>query len=146
MNNNDLFRLLIKSYYENSFKEAINSLLQENMDNKAQMSKILAALCGVEANYTGPAYVEDLEKAIKNYTSDHKVVTKIKSCGMECSGSSGKTNCQNICHFDAIFVEEENHTTFIDHDKCIGCGFCVDACPNNCYMDKVEFIPLLNSL
>jgi Na+-translocating ferredoxin:NAD+ oxidoreductase RNF subunit RnfB len=146
MNYNDLFKTIVKAYYENHFEEVVNKLLQTNEDDKEHVSKVIAALCGVEVNASNTSYAAELKKAIMNYTANHKVVTKIKPCSLNCSVSEGKTSCQNACHFDAIVIDEEKHTTFIDNEKCTDCGFCVDACPNNCFMDKVEFMPLINSL
>lgn len=146
MNKNFLFKTIVKAYYENRFEEAVNTLLRENGDNKEQVSKIIAAICGVEVTYSNTTYAEDLKKAIEAYTSNHKVVTKIKPCSMECTVFGKKSCCEQVCHFDAIVIDEEKHTTFIDYNKCTDCGFCVDACPSSCYMDKIEFIPLINSL
>jgi Na+-translocating ferredoxin:NAD+ oxidoreductase RNF subunit RnfB len=146
VNKTNTFKTLIKAYYENRFEETINSLLIENESNKEYVSKVIAALCGVEVNQNSIIYVEELKKAILNYTPSNKVVTKVKSCVMECSTLEGKISCRDICPFDAIVIDEEKHTTFMDNDKCTDCGFCVEACPSNCYMDKVQFLPLINSL
>jgi Fe-S-cluster-containing hydrogenase component 2 len=146
LNKNYLFKTIVKAYYENRFDEVVTSLLQEKEDNKEEASKIIAALCGVEVTYSSTAYAEELKRAIASYSSNHKVVTKVKPCSMECSASGEKISCEQVCHFNAIVIDEERHTTFIDNDKCIDCGFCVDVCPINCYMDKIQFIPLVNLL
>jgi Fe-S-cluster-containing hydrogenase component 2 len=141
-----LLKTIVKAHYDNRFEEVINNLLHENENNKEQVSKIISALCGVEVNYSSTDYAQELKNAIVGYSSNHKIVTKIKPCNMECSASGEKTSCEKVCHFDAIVIDEEKHTTFIDNDKCIDCGLCVDACPVSCYMDKVQFIPLMNLL
>lgn len=146
MNKNYLFKAIVKSYYENRFEETVNTLLNENENSKEQLAQIIAALCGVEVKYSTTAYAEELKKAIESYSSNHKVVTKIKTCSLECKKDNQQTRCQEACHFNAIVVDEEKHTTFIDDEKCTDCGFCVDACPYGNYMDKIEFIPLLKSL
>lgn len=38
-------------------------------------------------------------------------------------------DCERVCEYDAIRME--NGVAVIDKDKCIGCGVCVKACPNN---------------
>lgn len=146
MNKSNLFKTIVKAYYENRFEETVNSLLLENEGNKEQVSRIIAALCGVEANYSDTGYAEALKNAIKSYTANHKVVAKIKPCSLECTCLEGNISCLNICPFDAVIMDKDKNTTYIDSEKCTECGFCVDACPINCYMDKVEFLPLINSL
>jgi Fe-S-cluster-containing hydrogenase component 2 len=146
MNKNYLFKTLVKAYYENRFEEVVNSLLEENQENKEQLSQLIAALCGVEVKYLNTAYAQELKKAIISYNSNQKVVTKIKDCSLECIHAGEETCCQKACHFDAVMVDNEKHTAYIDNSKCTDCGFCVDVCPNSCFMDKVEFIPLINSL
>lgn len=43
---------------------------------------------------------------------------------MQCEDAA----CQNICPVNAI-TKDENGTTLINFDKCIGCKMCVSACP-----------------
>lgn len=35
--------------------------------------------------------------------------------------------CLEVCQFDALSVIEE--VIVLDHDKCVNCGLCQDACP-----------------
>lgn len=146
MNHNDLFKTLVKAYYENHFEATINSLLSDESEDKEYLTKVISALCGVDVNNEGISYNEALKEAITNYASDHKIVIKLKECSMECKTEDGKTNCQKVCAFEAIKVDKEKHTTIIDSTKCIECGFCIEACPNKNFMDKVEFLPLMNLL
>jgi len=142
---NETFKTLIKSYQDDNFENKVKELLsQENID-KNELSSIISSLCGVEVGFSNN-YTEDLKKAIKSYVSSNKVVNKVKHCDMECVNKPGKTHCQASCPFDAILIDSECNTTYIDNDKCTDCGFCVDACPTGALMDKVEFIPLLNLL
>jgi iron only hydrogenase large subunit-like protein len=142
---NELFKTLIKSYYEDNFETKVKDLLSKDDINKNELSSIISSLCGVQVDFSHN-YIEDLKKAILSYETDHKIVNKIKCCTMDCTDKPGKTHCQASCPFDAILIDNKSNTTYIDDDKCTDCGFCVDACPTGALMDKVEFIPLLNLL
>jgi Na+-translocating ferredoxin:NAD+ oxidoreductase RNF subunit RnfB len=146
MKEKELFKIILTAYYENGFEEAVNNLLQKDEDNKIYLKKLIAALCGVEVNCNSNNYVNELKSAIEHYSAEHKIVTRLQDCMMDCLDSEGRTQCQNACAFEAISVDTEKHTTYIDTSKCIDCGFCIEACPNNNYIDKIEFLPLVHSL
>jgi Na+-translocating ferredoxin:NAD+ oxidoreductase RNF subunit RnfB len=145
MQEKDLFKAIVKAYYENRFEEVVTGLLEKYSCEKEQTAKVIASLCGVEMSYS-TSYAAELKKAIENSTLNHKIVTRIKPCSINCTISEGKTSCQKVCAFDAIIIDDENHTTIMDSSKCTDCGFCIEACPNRNYIDKVEFLPLANSL
>jgi iron only hydrogenase large subunit-like protein len=142
---NEIFKDIIKSYYEDNFETKVQELLSKDNINKNELSAIISSLCGVQVDFSNN-YITDLKKAIHSYESNHKIVTKVKGCTMDCITTSGKTLCQASCPFDAILIDNKSNTTYIDNKKCTDCGFCVDACPTGALMDKVEFIPLLNLL
>ncbi|WP_291637474.1 [Fe-Fe] hydrogenase large subunit C-terminal domain-containing protein [Clostridium sp.] len=142
---NEIFKTLVKSYSEDNFETKVRELLSRDKVNKNELSSIISSLCGVQVDFSHN-YIEDLKKAILSYETNHKIVSKIKYCSMDCADNSGKTHCQASCSFDAILIDNKSNTTYIDNDKCTDCGFCVDACPTGALMDKIEFIPLLNLL
>ena len=142
---NEIFKVLVKSFYEDNFENKVEEILSKNNINKNELSSIISSLCGVQVNFSHN-YIEDLKKAIHSYEANHKVVNKIKCCTMDCTDKPGKTHCQASCPFDAILIDNESKTTYIDNNKCTDCGFCVEACPTGALMDKIEFIPLLNLL
>lgn len=141
----EIFKVLIKSYYEDNFEDRVQELLSKDDINKTELSAIISSLCGVQVDFSHN-YIEDLKKAIFSYEANHKVVTKVKSCSMDCTDTPLNKPCQASCPFTAILIDDKNNTTYIDNDKCTDCGLCVDACPKDALMDKVEFIPLINLL
>ena len=37
--------------------------------------------------------------------------------------------CVQVCPRKALMISEENGTIIVDENKCIGCGWCIEACP-----------------
>lgn len=144
---NDLFKALVDAYYKNEFEVFIKKTLSDPSINKKELSNIISSFCGVELKYTdSDNYIKDLKTAIKNYKPDHKIVSKIRDCSIDCADENGQTSCQKSCPFDAILIDKENKTSYIEKDLCTDCGLCVEGCPNGSILDKVEFIPLANLL
>lgn len=141
----ETFKVLIKSYYENNFEDKVQTLLTKDNIDKKELSLVISSLCGVQVDFSN-SYIEDLKKAILSYEISHKVVTKIKSCNMDCTDDPLNKPCQASCPFNAILIDNKSNTTYINNNKCTDCGLCVDACPKDALMDKVEFIPLINLL
>ncbi|NEZ47668.1 4Fe-4S dicluster domain-containing protein [Clostridium niameyense] len=142
----NLFKAIVNSYNEGSFNSTINKLLKEYPNNKQDLCNVIPSLCGVEVDPDSKSFIKDLEKAIKDYSSNHKIVNKIKDCSVDCNKINGKTPCQDSCPFNAILLNKKNNRTYINTDKCTDCGFCVEACPTGSILDKVQFIPLLELL
>lgn len=141
----DLFKEIVASYYEGSFQKKINTILSDPEVNKEDLARVISSLCGVQLDFTDN-YISDLIKVIKSYELKHKVVNKVKICSMDCTVGNQKPRCQASCPFDAIYIDEERHTSSIDPEKCTDCGFCVEACPTGSILDKIEFIPFADLL
>lgn len=146
MNSRELLKQLIKAYKQDNFEEKVNNLLEENPDNRLYTAKVISILSGTLIEYSSQTFVQDLKNVIKNYSTSTKIVVKVKECTMDCDIKEGKTPCQLSCPFEAILTDSSNNTTYMDNDKCVDCGFCIEACPNNIYMDKCEALPLINEL
>jgi len=141
--NKELFKTLAKAYDNGTFKEVINNMVQKS-DNKENLMALISTLAGTDS-VNGINFVDILEEKIKNYKSS-KVVNKIASCPEGCQSEAKDRNCSASCPFNAIFYDTNERNIKIAEDACIDCGICVEACPENTILDKVEFLPLLNKL
>jgi Na+-translocating ferredoxin:NAD+ oxidoreductase RNF subunit RnfB len=146
VNSRELLKQLIKAYKEDNFEGKVNDILAENPDNRLYTAKVISILSGTLIEYSSQTFIQDLKNAIKNYSTSTKIVTRVKECTMDCDMKEGKTPCQLSCAFEAIFTDCNNHTTYMDNEICTDCGFCIEACPNNNYMDKCEALPLIHEL
>ena len=141
----ELFKKLLRAYYEDVFEETIEEVFSNKDVDKESFAKVISALCGVEVDYSRN-FSKDLVKAIENYKESNKVVVSTNSCVKNCIQIDGKTICQNACPFDAIIIGKDISKIDIDMDSCVNCGICVDSCDNKNFVDKVEFMPLLEDL
>lgn len=141
----EIFKKLVKAYYDDNFEESIKNLMEEENINKTQLFKVVSNLCGVDLDYD-ENYMEDLKKAISAYKLEHKVVDRIGDCHGNCEGEDGMTNCQRSCPFDAILLNPVTGSSYIDVEKCTDCGTCVEACESGHIMDRAEFIPFAHFL
>lgn len=141
----ELFKKLLKAYYEDVFEETIEEVFSNRDVSKENFAKIISALCGVEVDYSNN-FSEDLLKAIESYKKDNKVVVNTHTCVKNCVQINGKTICQNACPFDAILIGNNKSNIEINMDTCVHCGICVESCDNKNFLDKIEFMPLIEDL
>ena len=146
MNNkyNDLFDELVKSYYDGNFDETLTRIMVCHEKSPQETFTIISSLCGVNIKFDNN-YVYNLKKAITEYTVNKRLIEKLKDCSASCTkDKNGKFNCQASCPFDAILYSEREKSTYIDPNRCLGCGLCVDSCKNGLILDKVQFLPIVD--
>lgn len=146
MNNkyNDLFNELVKSYYNGNFEEVLTRIMVCHKNSPQETFKIITSLCGVDMEFNNN-YVYNLKKAITEYTVNTRLIEKLKNCPESCSkDKDGKSSCQSVCPFNAILYDENEKSTYIDNDRCLNCGICIDSCKHGLIMDKVFFLPVLD--
>ena len=146
MNNkyNDLFDELVKSYYEGDFDETLTRIMVCHEKSPQETFSIISSLCGANIKFDNN-YVYNLKKAITEYTVHSRLIEKVKGCSESCSkNEKGKFSCQASCPFDAILYDKKEKATYIDPDRCLNCGLCVDSCKNGLILDKVQFLPIID--
>lgn len=144
---NNLFKTLLTSYNAGTFENTVKNLFKDSHYSNTKLAGIVSSLCGVDIVYMNlDEYITDLKYAIKNYKGEYNVVTKISSCSAHCRNEDGIAKCQILCPFDAIINNIDNSDVYIDRNKCIDCGLCVDSCDDGNIIDKIEYLPLQNLL
>lgn len=139
---NDLFDILVKSYYNGNFDDTISRIMVCHEISPQETFKIVTSLCGVSLEFDNN-YVYNMKKAITNYAVNKKFIEKLDSCSINCKQNKNKKyNCQAACPFDAILYDYNNKSTYINYDLCIGCGLCIDSCKEGKLLDKIDFIPI----
>ncbi|MDU5105401.1 [Fe-Fe] hydrogenase large subunit C-terminal domain-containing protein [Clostridium sp.] len=141
---NDLFDLLVKSYYEGNFDHTLSRIMVCHEVSPQETFKIVTSLCGVSLEFDNN-YVYNMKKAITNYTVNKRFIEKLDSCNINCKQNKDKKfNCQAACPFDAILYDDNNKSTYINYDLCVGCGLCIDSCKDGKLLDKIDIIPIID--
>jgi len=82
----------------------------------------------------GIAYNEVMEHEVGEYPNVRREFLP-RPC-MQC----GNPPCVSVCPVEATWKREEDGIVVIDYDKCIGCRYCVTACPYGArYFDFGEY-------
>ncbi|MEQ8197336.1 MAG: [Fe-Fe] hydrogenase large subunit C-terminal domain-containing protein [Clostridiaceae bacterium] len=141
-----LFKKLVKSYYDGTFDDTINEILNTPDLNKEEAMSVISTLCGVAVKQD-ENYIYNLKKAITELKIKENIIEKVSACSGDCRKSPDeKSKCQHACAFNAILNDPLTGTTFIDETLCTECGMCVEACDNGKLLDRVEFMPVMELL
>lgn len=120
-NYDDIFKRLVKSAYRGDLSEEMEKIRQEG--DEFTDKYILYASGGGDPN---------------------RVVFKVKDCDGDCAGRIDE-NCEASCLFNAIVRDMEGNVV-VKHNKCSGCGKCVEVCKHYSLVDKKEFVPIIELL
>lgn len=142
---NKIFKRLLKARDKGNFYNEIKNILGEAKENRKEMAKIISSLCGVVVEYTNEEeFIKNIEVAIKNYKKEAKIVQRVGECSTKCTDEEGRTSCERACPFNAILKEENK--IYINEELCTDCGKCVTACEDGKFLDRIEFMPLVDIL
>lgn len=140
-NNSLLLKTIIKAINENNLDSAILDAFKNSDTDKGKLARTISSLCGVDVPYSDD-FIANLKTELLQYNENHKVISKISPCPGNCS--KGIEGCIKSCPFDAIIMNKEKNGVEINSEKCTDCGLCVESCEKSSFMDKTEFIPLMN--
>ncbi len=146
-NYHDLYKALIKAYYDGHFEDEFERLLSK-FENKEEAKKVLCALCGAEEilDKDGHEFVFALINSITQNEVRERLVRKINACEEDCHQEGGKSKCMMACPFDAIERVGESGDKKINADLCMSCGRCVSICDSGKYQDVSEGMPVMELL
>ena len=140
----DLFDTLVKAYYEGNFDDTLDTIMVCHEKSPQDTFNIITSLCGVDVKFDNN-YKYNLKKAITTHAVTQKIVKKLDCSSSNCSkDNNDKFTCQKACPFNAIMIDTNNNSTYINNDICIDCGICIDSCKNGRILDKVEFFPVID--
>lgn len=142
---NDLYKQLVKAYYNGHFEEDFNKVLS-HFKNQEEAKEVLTSLCGVdlEPYEDDNEFTQAIIDGITRKQVRSKIIQKIHSCNEDCEQIEGKSRCQSICPFDAIM--RKNGDKWIDEALCMSCGRCVSVCDKGNYLDTQQFLPVAQTL
>lgn len=143
-----IYKQLVSAYYNNCFEETLDQVLNKEFDNKEEGKKIIASLCGVEADTSLEDYkfIYNVIDSITQNRVKEKILEKVRSCEKDCENKDGKSKCQGVCPLDAIVRKPLTNEKYIEEDKCVSCGRCVQVCDSGNYLETSQFLPLAQLL
>ncbi len=143
----NLFSALLASYNAGTFENTVTNIFSDSHYSNEKLADIVSSLCGVSITYTNlDEYITDLKYAIKNYEKDNQIVKKVFPCASHCKDDKGEITCQIYCPFDAIIKNIDGSNMEINQEVCTDCGICVDVCPEQNFIDQIEYLPLAELL
>lgn len=140
-----VFKKLVKAYYKGDFEKTVQQMIEKDYKSEDEAKKHLQVLCGVVVDDEGENLGNHLIEAITKHQVQENIIQKIGDCENDCELKNGKSKCQSVCPFDAIVKDTFNHR-YIDYDRCIHCGACIEVCEKNCYLETTQFLPLAEIL
>lgn len=121
VNYDEIFEKLVKSAYRGNIRETKEKIRRQ-----------------------GDKFTDEYLLYASGEGDPNRVVFKVKDCDGACSLNK-EDNCEASCLFNAIVRDMEGNVV-IKHNKCSGCGKCVEVCKHYSLVDKKEFVPVIELL
>lgn len=137
-----VFQDLVKAYYNDNFEQKVEEIIYTKFKDQQEAKQIIASLCGIEINNDKRKFIYNLKKSITNNAVKNHLITKLEQCAQLCTQNGESPHCVSVCPFDAILYDPIRKKTEIDHDSCLYCGQCIQACKDGRYVDSVQFLPI----
>lgn len=83
------------------------------------------------------------EEALMGISTTPVIVADASTCAL-CERNNRA--CEQACPFQAINHDDETGKLAIDYEKCMGEGYCVEACTFGALSQKSQFVPLIHLL
>ena len=126
-------------------REEICRLVHQEFQDKATRRHVanqIRIAMGLEPHNSDSVLNDNDELALMGMGSDPVVVADPDGCR---SCPPGSRHCAEICPVSAI-SHDDFGIVHIDRQKCIGDGYCVDACSFGALAQKSQFVPLIELL
>lgn len=126
-------------------REEICRLVQAEFKDKAtrrQVANQIRIAMGLEPHDGDTVIGEHDEEALMGMGSEPVMITDAEACS---ACPEGDRACEKVCPVAAISRDELGKVR-IDHSKCLGDGYCVQACSFGALADKTNFVPLIDLL
>ncbi len=120
----NLYKQLVKSYYEGNFDEEFDRILNHTEYKREATLKLISALCNQEIDINAPdnEVKTQVIYAITNYKVKEKIAKQlISNSNLD---SEVKENCKSLCPLNSILDDPISCDTILQTKACVDCGLC----------------------
>lgn len=118
-----------KKTFEELYEEILEHMNDEDIEEKLNFLK-------------GSSKNEEYHLDCILHPEKYAPVLKWEKC--DCSFNK-HSKCIKSCDFDALKISDDGNI-YIEKDKCIGCGRCIEVCEKNRFKPSKDIIPVLNTI
>ena len=147
----EIFRELVKKSYQGNLHNNLDDIV-DNIKNKYDFSDDdlgyirdhVRVAMGLDPR-GGVEFSDELDLIHKINGIDGPIVNKIEGICKYCGEKFDVSECEDTCHYEASMYKRSRGPV-IENNKCLSCGTCVSSCSFGAIADKIEFLPLVDTL